>query len=116
MALLTVQETAKVLRVSPITVRRYIAAGRLPAVKVGKGIRVREESLEKVMRPIGSNGSPIASERPVKRKKRTPAAQALLNLAEIGRLAAASEGPTDVSANKHKYLAEAYVAKIDRHA
>ena len=46
MELLTVQETAQMLRVAPITIRRYIADGRLPAVKVGKGVRVRRESID----------------------------------------------------------------------
>lgn len=52
MELLTVQETAHLLRVSPITVRRYIAAGRLAAVRVGRGVRVRREALEAFVAPV----------------------------------------------------------------
>ena len=36
MELLTVDEVAQLLRVSPLTVRRHIASGRLPALKVGR--------------------------------------------------------------------------------
>lgn len=43
MALLTVEKTAQVLLVSPITVCRSIAAGELAAVRMGRDIRVRRE-------------------------------------------------------------------------
>lgn len=43
----------------------------------------------------------------VPRGKPTSADDPLWNIIGIGR----SEGPTDVSANKHKYLAEAYASK-----
>lgn len=38
---LTPQEVADLLRVSPDTVRRWINAGRLPAYKVGRGLRIK---------------------------------------------------------------------------
>ena len=105
MGLLTVQETAKMLKVSPMTIRRYIAAGRLSAVKVGKLVRVREESLEQLMQPIAVNGAERAKpQRRLPRGKPTSADDPLWSIIGIGR----SDGPTDVSANKHKYLAEAY--------
>ena len=37
MELLTVQETTRMLKVHPITIRRYIADGQRPPVTVGKG-------------------------------------------------------------------------------
>ena len=40
MTLMTIQEAADALRVKPITVRRYIAKGRLKAVRVGRAVRV----------------------------------------------------------------------------
>ena len=52
MELLTVQETAEMLKVTTITIRRYIAEGRLPALKVGKGVRVTKEAVERMARPI----------------------------------------------------------------
>jgi excisionase family DNA binding protein len=52
MELLTVKETANLLRVSPITIRRYIASGRLPAERVGRGIRVRRKAIEELVTPV----------------------------------------------------------------
>ena len=52
MDLLTVDETAKLLKVAPVTVRRYIAAGRLPAVRVGRSVRVRRESVGALLKPV----------------------------------------------------------------
>ena len=43
--LLTVDEVAKRLRLHPITVRRHIKSGRLPATRIGRSIRVREEDI-----------------------------------------------------------------------
>ena len=43
---LTVGEVAQVLRVSNMTVYRLINGGQLPAVRVGKSYRVREEDLD----------------------------------------------------------------------
>ncbi|MGB9113396.1 MAG: helix-turn-helix domain-containing protein [Acidimicrobiales bacterium] len=43
---LTVGEVSQVLRVSNMTVYRLINAGQLPAVRVGKSYRVREEDLD----------------------------------------------------------------------
>ena len=48
--LLTVQETAERLAVSVDTVRRLIARGELPALKVGKQIRLDPLELEKWVR------------------------------------------------------------------
>lgn len=43
---LTVGEVAQMLRVSNMTVYRLINSGQLPAVRVGKSYRVREEDLD----------------------------------------------------------------------
>ena len=48
----TVDETARLLRVSPITIRRYIASGELEAVRVGRSVRVRREAIEHFMKPL----------------------------------------------------------------
>ena len=49
--LLTVNEVARRLRLHHMTVRRQIRSGRLRAVRVGRGIRVREEDMEAFMEP-----------------------------------------------------------------
>src|ERR1700730_1815404 len=103
MELLTVQETARLLRVTPITVRRYISQGRLPAVKVGGGVRISKQAVEHLPDPVEASRSPTKSRRG--RGKPITADDPLFRLIGIGR----SEGAGDVSANKHKYLAEAYM-------
>jgi excisionase family DNA binding protein len=52
MELLTVQETARLLRLTPMTVRRYIAAGRLPAVRVGRRVRVERDAVQALVEPF----------------------------------------------------------------
>lgn len=53
MDLLTVKETADLLRVAPITVRRHIASGRLPALRIGRAIRIEREAVERVITLTG---------------------------------------------------------------
>ena len=103
MELMTIQETARLLRVSPLTVRRYIAARRLPAVRVGRGVRVRKEDIDKLPTPVEVG---LEAVRPrVKRGGVFTKEDPLWRLVGIGH----SEGPSDVSENKHKYLAGAYL-------
>jgi excisionase family DNA binding protein len=52
MDLLTVRETASMLKVNPMTVRRYIRSGRLPAVRVGRQIRIQKDDAEALTTPI----------------------------------------------------------------
>jgi len=73
MELLTVNETAKLLRVSPITVRRRIADGQLEAVRVGKGIRVRREAVDEFLRPALREYSDEEIERFLEEDRLTPA-------------------------------------------
>jgi excisionase family DNA binding protein len=47
--LLTPEEAAGVLRVSPMTVRRLIRQGRLPAARVGGQYRLSSDALERVL-------------------------------------------------------------------
>ena len=42
---LSVPETAKILRCHPVTVRRAIASGSLPAIRVGRAWRVPVDSV-----------------------------------------------------------------------
>ena len=41
----TVSEVARQLRVSNMTVYRLVKAGELPAIRVGRGYRIREQDL-----------------------------------------------------------------------
>lgn len=45
-ALLTVAEVAELFRVSSMTVYRLIRNGELPAVRVGRSYRVRDDDLQ----------------------------------------------------------------------
>jgi excisionase family DNA binding protein len=54
--LLTVAQVARRLQVHEITVRRYIKAGRLKALRVGRGLRVRGEDLEALIAPVKTTG------------------------------------------------------------
>jgi excisionase family DNA binding protein len=48
--MLTVAETASFLQVSEKTIRRMIAAGQLPVVRIGRSIRIRPEVIENIVR------------------------------------------------------------------
>jgi excisionase family DNA binding protein len=45
----TVPEVAALLRVSRMTVYRLIRQGDLPAVRVGRGYRIREEDVDRYL-------------------------------------------------------------------
>ena len=45
----TVSEVAAVLRVSNMTVYRLVQAGELPAVRVGRSYRIREEDVDRYL-------------------------------------------------------------------
>lgn len=47
---LTVAEVATVMRVSKMTVYRLVHAGDLPAVRVGRSFRVREDEVNEYLR------------------------------------------------------------------
>ena len=51
MELMTVNEAARVLRVAPVTIRRYITRGRLHAVRVGRNIRIDKSEIEGLPEP-----------------------------------------------------------------
>ncbi|MBI3988179.1 MAG: helix-turn-helix domain-containing protein [candidate division NC10 bacterium] len=44
--LLRPEEAAARLLVSPLTIRKWIFARRLPVVKLGRSVRIREQDLE----------------------------------------------------------------------
>jgi excisionase family DNA binding protein len=99
--LLTVEETAQLLRVSPVTIRRYITSGRLESERVGRGIRVRREAIDQFIKSTAPrSGDPGLRSG----KESMTLREAVGNIIGIGR----SDGPTDISSNKYKYVAEAY--------
>ncbi len=100
MEFLTVKETAQLLRVSPITVRRYIASGQLAAERVGRGIRVRREAIEEFVAPV----IPASEQWNAESEDLPTLREQLGNIIGIGR----SGKPNNVSEHKYEYLAEAY--------
>lgn len=104
MELPTIRETAARLKIAPITVRRYIADGRLAAVKVGKGVRVTKEAAEQRLRPVHPSRDRESVEVDQKVFDESDSLFHLVGITE------AADGATDVSANKEKYLADAFAA------
>ncbi len=100
MELLTVQETATLLKVAPITVRRFIADGWLLAVRVGRGVRIEKENVEQLLQPAQKGHRPRGMTRPLTLDD--PSFQ-LIGTARSG-------GPGDVAERTDDYLAEAYLA------
>ncbi len=47
--LLTVNEVAKILRVSNMTVYRLVKGKQIPAIRVGKNYRIKESDVEKYL-------------------------------------------------------------------
>jgi excisionase family DNA binding protein len=47
--LVTVAEVADQLRVSNMTVYRLVQAGQLPAIRVGRSYRIREDDVDKYL-------------------------------------------------------------------
>ena len=94
MELLTVAETAAYLKVSTVTVRRYIASKRLPCVRVGRNIRVRREDVENL---------PEGTEERALKDQYFGEDSPLWDLVRAGY----SSGHSDISSNKDKYLADA---------
>lgn len=65
----TLQDAAKVLKLSQDTVRNYIKAGKLHAVKIGRGYRLTEEDLRNFL----AGGTEIIdrNRRPENRRKKS---------------------------------------------
>ena len=56
--LLNVNQVAFILKVHPLTVRRYIKEGKLKAVKAGGNIRIKETSLGEFNKEFTSSPHP----------------------------------------------------------
>lgn len=51
--LVTVAEIAEILKLNQQTVRNWMDLGSLPAIRVGRRVRVRWRDVEAMMRPTG---------------------------------------------------------------
>jgi excisionase family DNA binding protein len=55
--MISIARAAELLSVNPRTIRRYIAAGRLPGYRVGSHtIRVRLDDVDAILHPIPTAG------------------------------------------------------------
>lgn len=107
MELLTVDETAQLLKVSTVTVRRFIARGDLRSVKIGRQRRIERQDVEQFVH--GATGT--TDDLPEELRNARPLAPDDSIFEIIGM--ARSERPGDVASDKHRYLADAYLETHD---
>lgn len=48
----TVDEVAKELKVTPLTVRQYIKRGKIPAQRIGRPYLISQEALNNFLQPV----------------------------------------------------------------
>jgi excisionase family DNA binding protein len=58
---LTVAEVAELLRLNQQTVRNWIDAGTLPAVRIGRRVRIKRSDLDRILESGYQGSSPAAS-------------------------------------------------------
>jgi excisionase family DNA binding protein len=63
--LLTVSQVAGQLQVTPQTIRNWIEHGALPAVRVGRGYRIRREHLDALLTRASAESASLATRRDV---------------------------------------------------
>ena len=104
MDLLTVREAAAMLRVSQVTLRRYVASGKLPAVRVGRNVRIERAAAE------GIATAAIAPGDEVDELARLVPKAGFAPESSIWRLAGfiKDDGPTDMASDKYKYFPQVY--------
>ena len=59
--LLSIQEVAEITGLHEITIRRYVRAGELEAVRIGRRIRVRRAALDTLLKPLQPDAMPEAT-------------------------------------------------------
>jgi excisionase family DNA binding protein len=64
-ALLTVPEVAAEFQVTAQTIRNWIDQGILPAVRVGRGYRIRRADVDELMTRASANSASLATRRDV---------------------------------------------------
>jgi excisionase family DNA binding protein len=84
---LTVHEVAALLRVSDLTVRRWVWAGKLPAIRVGRAVRIKQSDVQ----ALSSNTQPAADMSRSRLRPGSPAA-----LLDAARQSAMIVQPKDV--------------------
>ena len=60
--LLTAQEAADLLKVKKATVYEMVKRGQIPAVKIGKQVRIARGDLERMLTPPGQSAAPGGQE------------------------------------------------------
>lgn len=106
MDLLTVREAAAMLRVSQVTLRRYVASGKLPAVRVGRNVRIERAAAEGIAAPVPAVRPASAepgSELPDNPKMFTLDASFWSIVGMID-----DDGPTDMASDKYKHFPRVY--------
>lgn len=56
--LLSVRQAAFILKVHPLSIRRYISQGKLKAIKIGGNVRITEQALQDFQREITQSPHP----------------------------------------------------------
>ena len=49
MKLLTIREVSALLNASDSSIRRWIKAGRLPTIRLGRSVRLRQQDIDRLM-------------------------------------------------------------------
>lgn len=52
--LLSYKQAAQILGVHEVTVKRYVYAGQLPSIRIGRTVRIPREGLEQALRERGA--------------------------------------------------------------
>lgn len=106
MDLLTVREAAAMLRVSQVTLRRYVASGKLPAVRVGRNVRIERTAAEGLTVPTHRS---LADDNVADLATLVPKA-GFAPSSSIWRLVGFidDDGPTDMATDKYKYFPQVY--------
>jgi excisionase family DNA binding protein len=66
--LFNISQVAFILKVHPLTIRRYIREGKLKAVKIGGNVRIKESDLQGFNKEV----SPSETTKRLPREKKTP--------------------------------------------
>ncbi len=62
---LTVAEVAETLKLNQQTVRNWIDQGALPALRVGRRVRIKRSDFERILEQSYSGAKPSSTQRPV---------------------------------------------------